>query len=95
MTTTAAATRYDLDREALGGLLHGQPRYRVDQVWTGLYEQLASPAELTNLPKGLRAELEERLPLALDARHGVHQRPRRHRQVPVGAARRHAASSRC
>ena len=41
------------------------PRYRVDQVWHGLYEQLARPAELTTLPKALRAELDARLPTAL------------------------------
>ncbi len=60
------ATRYGLGREDLGDLLAGQPRYRVDQLWAGLYEQLAAPAELTNLPKALRTELEERLPLALE-----------------------------
>ncbi|MGQ0431056.1 MAG: 23S rRNA (adenine(2503)-C(2))-methyltransferase RlmN [Microthrixaceae bacterium] len=61
-----STTRYDPDRDALGALLDGEPSYRVDQVWSGLYEQLASPAELTNLPKGLRADLEARLPLALE-----------------------------
>ena len=34
-------------------------------MWRGLYEQLAEPAELTTLPKALRAELAERLPTAL------------------------------
>ncbi|MET0729147.1 MAG: 23S rRNA (adenine(2503)-C(2))-methyltransferase RlmN [Acidimicrobiales bacterium] len=38
----------------------------MDQVWSGLYEHLSAPDELTNLPKALRAELAERLPLALD-----------------------------
>jgi 23S rRNA (adenine2503-C2)-methyltransferase len=60
------STRYGVDREDLGAILRDHPRYRVDQVWSGLYEHLAAPDELTNLPKGLRAELEERLPLALD-----------------------------
>ena len=32
---------YDLDRDALAALLADQPRYRVDQVWQGLYEQAA------------------------------------------------------
>ncbi len=63
---TSRASRYDVDRDDLGAILSGQPRYRVDQVWAGLYEQLAAPDELTNLPKALRADLEERLPLALD-----------------------------
>jgi 23S rRNA (adenine2503-C2)-methyltransferase len=48
---------FDLDRAALAEVLDGEPAYRVDQVWEGLYRQLADPAELTNLPKGLREEL--------------------------------------
>ena len=46
-------------------LLGDQPRYRVDQIWKGLYEQLAPPAEMTNLPKALREGLEVMLPAAL------------------------------
>ncbi|MEZ5251254.1 MAG: hypothetical protein R2713_19155 [Ilumatobacteraceae bacterium] len=58
-------SRFDVDRQALGTLLAGEPRYRVDQVWQGLYEQLAEPHELTTLPKALRARLDDALPLAL------------------------------
>jgi 23S rRNA (adenine2503-C2)-methyltransferase len=58
-------TRYDVDRDELGALLVDEPRYRVDQVWKGLYEQLAAPAELTVLPTTLRARLESELPPAL------------------------------
>ena len=58
-------TRYDLDRDALAELLAGEPRYRVDQVWDGLYRQLAEPAELTSLPKALRARLDDAAPPAL------------------------------
>jgi len=64
--TDRPRTRYDVSRDALADRLTGQPRYRVDQVWAGLYEQLAAPAELTALPKALRAQLEEDLPLALE-----------------------------
>jgi 23S rRNA (adenine2503-C2)-methyltransferase len=66
VTTPAATSRYQPDRDGLAELLAGQPRYRVDQVWAGLYDQLAAPEELTNLPKALRPELAERLPLALE-----------------------------
>lgn len=59
------ASRYDVSRDDLVALLGDQPRYRVDQVWSGLYEHLTEPAEWTNLPKGLRAELSESLPMAL------------------------------
>ena len=58
-------SRYDADRAQVEALLAGQPRYRVDQVWRGLHEQLAAPAELTSLPRALRSALEEALPAAL------------------------------
>jgi 23S rRNA (adenine2503-C2)-methyltransferase len=58
-------SRFDVDREQLAEQLTGEPRYRLDQVWQGLYSQLATPEELTSLPKALRARLDEQLPLAL------------------------------
>jgi 23S rRNA (adenine2503-C2)-methyltransferase len=58
-------TRYDVDRDALAGLLPDGPRYRVTQVWDGLYRQLASPAELTAVPRALRDRLDDQLPAAL------------------------------
>jgi 23S rRNA (adenine2503-C2)-methyltransferase len=61
----AVPTRFDLDRGALAELLAGEPRYRVDQVWDGLYRQLAEPAEMTSLPKSLRARLDDAAPPAL------------------------------
>jgi 23S rRNA (adenine2503-C2)-methyltransferase len=60
-----ASSRYDVDRSALGALLEGEPRYRADQVWQGLYDLLADPAELTVLPKALRARVADLLPEAL------------------------------
>jgi 23S rRNA (adenine2503-C2)-methyltransferase len=60
-----APTRYDLDRGALADLLADQPRYRVDQVWAGLHEQLAEPEDMTNVPLALRRQLAESLPRAL------------------------------
>jgi 23S rRNA (adenine2503-C2)-methyltransferase len=41
------------------------PRYRADQVWSGLYAQLATPDEMTNLPKALRARTADDLPTSL------------------------------
>ncbi|MFT4657096.1 MAG: 23S rRNA (adenine2503-C2)-methyltransferase [Candidatus Aldehydirespiratoraceae bacterium] len=64
--STATTTRYDLTREEFGELLDGEPRYRLDQVWAGLYEQLADPADITNLPKKLRGRIDNELPLALE-----------------------------
>ncbi len=50
-------SRYDLTRPELAALFAGEPRYRVDQVWDGLYRQGAGPAELTTLPRPLRDRL--------------------------------------
>jgi 23S rRNA (adenine2503-C2)-methyltransferase len=60
-----AATRYGIGRDELAALLGGEPAYRLDQFWTALYGRLADPAEMTNLPKALRADLAERLPTEL------------------------------
>jgi len=59
------STLYDVDRTELGALLTGEPRFRVDQVWEGLYTQRRAPEDLTNLPKALRSRLAAELPPAL------------------------------
>ena len=64
-----APTRYDLDRAGFDDLLDGEPRYRLDQLWSGLYGQARPLDELTNLPKALRARLDAELPLALEPAH--------------------------
>lgn len=56
---------YDFDRDALAAVLVDEPRYRVDQVWAGLYGQLEELDSVTTLPKGLRQRLGEELPRAL------------------------------
>jgi 23S rRNA (adenine2503-C2)-methyltransferase len=58
-------TRYGIERAELAGLLHDEPSYRVDQVWRGLYTQLAEPGDITNVGKALRSRLEESLPTEL------------------------------
>ena len=57
--------RYGLSRREFEALLDGQPSYRVDQIWEGLYTQGRPLAEITNIPKALRASLAEQLPEAL------------------------------
>ena len=57
MTPPGVLTRHDLDRTSLAEHLAGEPGYRVDQVWDGLYRRLQVPAEMTDLPKALRARL--------------------------------------
>ena len=61
MTTTL----YTPDRDEFAALLDGEPRYRLDQVWQGLYTHLAAPADISNMPKALRARLATELPTAL------------------------------
>jgi 23S rRNA (adenine2503-C2)-methyltransferase len=56
---------YQPTRAELAELLDGEPRYRVDQIWQGLYQNLSTPEEMTNLPKALRATLTQRLTPAL------------------------------
>ena len=51
---------YDFDYQELGAELEswGQPRYRADQIWHGLYRQLVSqPDQFTSLPSALRHRL--------------------------------------
>jgi len=64
--SATAPTRYGIDRSGLADLLADQPRYRVDQIWEGWYRQLRRSDELTNLPKALRARLDDELPTSLD-----------------------------
>ena len=53
---------YDLSLTELSETLSswGQPKYRAQQIWQGLYQNLwASPEEFSNLPKGLRQRLDD------------------------------------
>lgn len=59
------STLLDPDRKELAELLEGEPRYRVDQLWEGLYRQLRPLEEITGLSRGLRERLGARLPDAL------------------------------
>ena len=56
---------YDLNRDELASLLDGEPRFRLDQLWSGLYEKLLDPADISNLPKTLRGAIEGLLPPGL------------------------------
>ena len=58
---------YDPDRSDLGGLLVGEPSFRLDQLWQGLYEHGLPVEQISNLPFALRHRLTEQLPEALTA----------------------------
>jgi len=53
---------YDLDHSEIESLLSelGEPTYRANQIWQGLYKQYwNTPDEFTTLPKSLRAQMEK------------------------------------
>ena len=48
---------YEYTKDQLSELLAGEPRYRVDQVWHGLWNEANAIDEITTIPKALRARL--------------------------------------
>ena len=58
-------TRYDLDRDDWSTLLAAEPRFRLEQIWNGLYHQGRDLSQLSNVPSGLRDRLDVDAPLAL------------------------------
>jgi 23S rRNA (adenine2503-C2)-methyltransferase len=61
----AGLSLYDLTRDELAARLDDQPRYRVDQVWQGLYARGAALDELTDVPRAVRERLDQLAPAAL------------------------------
>lgn len=62
MTTDLLPSFFDLDKQSLANFLasNDQPKFRTDQVWSGMYQQLcASPDQFSNLPNSLRSLLFE------------------------------------
>ncbi|MHB8218953.1 MAG: 23S rRNA (adenine(2503)-C(2))-methyltransferase RlmN [Acidimicrobiales bacterium] len=57
--------RYDATFEDVASLLDGEPEFRIRQLWDGLYRRAQRPAEMTDLPLGLREQMEVALPAAL------------------------------
>ena len=55
----------DLDRSQLAEALAAHPKYRIDQLWDGLYVQFKSVQEIKNLPAALRDEVSAQFPDAL------------------------------
>jgi 23S rRNA (adenine2503-C2)-methyltransferase len=60
-------TRYGASHAEIEALLDewGQPRYRARQVWDALYRQQVALEEATALPRTLREQLADALPVAL------------------------------
>ncbi len=61
-------TRYQFTRDELAELLNDQPKYRVEQLWKGLYDEGLDIENISTLPKNLREHLDTLLPNALHDR---------------------------
>ncbi|MFC2077550.1 23S rRNA (adenine(2503)-C(2))-methyltransferase RlmN [Candidatus Bipolaricaulota bacterium] len=56
----------DLSYDALADRLTDLPVYRIDQIWQGVYRELAGSYEtITTLPRSLRARLAESIPFTV------------------------------
>ncbi len=60
------ASAYEHTKDELAQLLGDEPRYRVDQVWHGLWSENQEISEITTIPKSLRAKLSERFTSGLE-----------------------------
>ncbi len=59
-------TRYDASRDDIAAILGDSPKYRLDQVWQGLYTKFQAPLEITTISKDLRIKLDTSLPSGLE-----------------------------
>jgi len=58
-------TLYQPTRDEIASILEGEPRYRLDQLWSGLYTHFQHPADITTLPAALRTRISNELPESL------------------------------
>ncbi len=58
-------TLYDLDRDDWTEAMSGEPKFRVDQLWDGIYRRQLPLLELTTLSKALRDRLDSEFRPAL------------------------------
>ena len=65
MNEKLTKTRYDASREDVAAILGDAPKYRLDQVWQGMYTEFQEPLEITTISKDLRTRLNEALPSSL------------------------------
>lgn len=63
---------YEYTKDQLAALLEGEPRYRIDQVWHGLWSADQLVGEITTIPKALRARLGEEFAPSLEVANDVH-----------------------
>ena len=58
---------YEYERDELAALLTSEPKYRVDQIWQGLWRDTQDIGEITTISKALRQRLHDELPTSLRA----------------------------
>jgi 23S rRNA (adenine2503-C2)-methyltransferase len=62
---------YEYTKEEFAELLVAEPRYRVEQVWRGLWTDGQAIDQITTIPKALRARLAEQFPPSLEVANDV------------------------
>ena len=62
---------YELDLSELGDHVPGEPRYRVNQLWHGLWEESLALEDITTVPKALRQRLSEQFRPSLEVANDV------------------------
>ncbi len=62
---------YELTSADLATHLSEEPRYRVDQVWRGLWDEGRTLEDITTIPKALRQRLVEEFPSSLEVANEV------------------------
>jgi 23S rRNA (adenine2503-C2)-methyltransferase len=65
------ASIYECTKEELSARLEGEPRYRVEQLWHGLWVEGQSIESITTIPASLRTRLAEAFPPALEVANDV------------------------
>jgi 23S rRNA (adenine2503-C2)-methyltransferase len=65
------ASIYEYSKEELADLLVDEPRYRLDQLWQGLWVDALAIEGITTIPKSLRARLAEAFPSSLEVLNDV------------------------
>jgi 23S rRNA (adenine2503-C2)-methyltransferase len=62
---------YEYSKEELAPLFEGEPRYRVDQLWRGLWADGLDIESITTIPTRLRHQLRKQFPPALEVANEV------------------------
>lgn len=62
---------YENSKDQLAEILTGEPRYRIDQIWHGLWTEGQAIDQITTIPKALRARLSEEFPSSLEVANDV------------------------